>query len=112
MKDFLIIMRANANMNTIPTPQDLEERKAWLIDVEQKGILTQKGGALPAMPQAVSFVYPEGKSIDGFLPEIQDFIVGFLVIKAADMNEAKAIAASNPLVKAGGSIEVREAILR
>lgn len=112
MKDFILIMRANANMNTIPTAQDLEERQAWLTEIEERGILSQKGGALPALPEAISYVYPSGKTTDGFLPTPTDFIVGFLVIKATDIQEAKAIAATNPLVKAGGCIEVRAAILR
>lgn len=112
MKDFVLIMRANQSMNTLPTAMDLEERIAWLAEIEKKGLMSQKGGAMPAMPEAVGFVYTDGTTIDGFENGTEHFIVGYLVIKAENIQKAKIIALTNPLLKAGGSIEVREILLR
>lgn len=112
MKDFVLIMRANPSMNSLPTAMDLEERVAWLTEIEKNGLMSQKGGAMPAKPDAVAFVYTDGAVVDGFEKGTEHFIVGYLVIKAENIQKAKNIAQTNPLVKAGGSIEVREILLR
>ena len=48
--------------------------------------------------------------IDGPFVEVNEVIVGFYVIEAADLDAALAIAKRNPIIHQGGGVEVRPMI--
>lgn len=114
MKNFVLLLRANTSMDpgAFVDPKEVEMRAQWLKDVQEKEVVTYLGGTMPPAPGMATTIFADGSTKDGSFMEIAHFLTGFLIIKSEDLEEAKAIAASNPILKAGGSVEIREIILR
>lgn len=114
MKNFILFLRANTNMDpgAFSDPKEIEDRKNWLENAQNKGYVKQLGGTMPPIPDMSSTLYADGTIATG--PFMQDghFLTGYLLITAQDMNEAQEIASTNPILKAGGSVEIREILLR
>ena len=47
---------------------------------------------------------------DGPYTEIKEFIVGYVIVRTATIDEAVEMAKENPIFKIGGNIEVREVL--
>ncbi len=65
----------------------------------------------PISPMATS-IFADGSITEGPFMEEKHFLTGFLIIEAEDLEAAKKHAISNPILVAGGSVEVREILLR
>lgn len=49
---------------------------------------------------------------EGPFMEVTHILTGFLIVEAEDLETAQKIARSNPILKAGGSVEIRAIMLR
>jgi len=47
-------------------------------------------------------------STAGQVPDVTRHLVGFLRVRAADLDAARALVAGNPVYEAGGTVEIRE----
>lgn len=114
MKNFALFLRANYDMSpeSFADPKEIELRAAWLEDVKQKNIVVHLGGTMPPIPTMATTIFSNGDEKSGAFTEEKHFLTGYLIITAKDLDDAKAIASSNPILKAGGSVEIREIILR
>lgn len=91
-----------------PSPREMEQRMekwmAWMKRLEAAGHVAM--GGEPLMPGGA--VVAKGGDTDGPYPEAKDIVMGFTLIEAADLAEAKRLARDNPIVVAGaGVVEVR-----
>lgn len=114
MKNFILFLRANTSMNpgAFSDPKEIEERKNWLENAQNKGYVNQLGGTMPPIPEMSSTLSADGTKATGPFIKEGHFLTGYLIINAKNMKEAQEIAAANPILKAGGSIEIREIVLR
>lgn len=108
MKEFMLIFRNSTNSHDNPSPEQLQERMNWLGSIAAQNKLADKGNRLSASDAKT--VKPDMVT-DGPYTEIKEFISGYMILKAANIEEAVAFAQANPVLKAGGNVEVR-AILR
>jgi len=79
--------------------------KAWFDGLEQRGIV-KAGQALEPEGRVISARNGRPAS-DGPFVESKETIGGFLMLETDSLEEAVAIAKSNPILKYGGSTEVR-----
>lgn len=80
----------------------------WLGSVAARNKLADKGNRLSATEAKT--VKPNDVITDGPYTEIKEFISGFMVVKTATIEEAVELARDNPILKAGGNVEVREVL--
>lgn len=108
MKEFVLIFRNSSDPHADPSPEQLQERMNWLGSVAARNKLADKGNRLSAMEAKT--VKPNDVITDGPYTEIKEFISGFMVVKTATIEEAVELASDNPILKAGGNVEVREVL--
>lgn len=105
MKEFALIFRSSSNGHATPTPEQLQERVNWVAGIAAQNKLVDKGKGLSA--NLAKTVRPDDVVTDGPFTEIKEFINGFIIIRAETIDEAVEFAKSNPILKAGGNVEVR-----
>lgn len=112
MSEFVFLFRATEadQREAMGTPEraqkSLEAWLAWIRNLEAKGHLKDRGRPLEVAGKVVR----GGKKLvvtDGPYAEAKDLLLGFIVIEARDLEEAVALAADNPMVVGGGSVEIR-----
>lgn len=112
MKEFALIFRLTDISDFQPSPEQMQERLNWLGSIAARNQLVDKGNTLLPVPGSAKTVKPDNVVTDGPYTEIKEFISGYIVIKAATIEEAVVLAKENPIFKIGGSIEVREVLKR
>ncbi|MDH2206997.1 MULTISPECIES: YciI family protein [Empedobacter] len=114
MKNFVLLLRVNTNMDpgAFTDPREVADRAKWLEDVKEKGIVKNLGGTMPPIPPMATTIFADGSVKEGPFKEVEHFLTGFLIIEVEDLEAAKKIAATNPILVAGGSVEIREILLR
>ncbi|RKD86309.1 YciI family protein [Mangrovibacterium diazotrophicum] len=112
MKEFALIFRLKDISDFKPSPEQIQERMNWLAGIAAQNKLVDKGNTLLPSHGSAKTVRPEKLVTDGPYTEIKEFISGYIVIKAIDIEEAVEIAKGNPIFKIGGNIEVREVLKR
>ncbi|HVI44975.1 MAG TPA: YciI family protein [Chitinophaga sp.] len=110
MKEFVLIFRNKDGKHDDPTPDMLQERMNWLAGIAARNRLANAGNSLSA--DSAKTVRPDNIVTDGPFTEIKEFINGYVIVLAMDIDEAVEMAKANPLLKAGGTVEVREVIVR
>lgn len=105
MKEFVLIFRNSSNPHANPSPEQLQERMNWLASVAAQNKLADKGNRLSATNAKT--VRADNVVTDGPYTEIKEFISGYMIVKTATIEEAIEIAKANPILKAGGNVEVR-----
>ena len=105
MKEFMLIFRNSNPGADNPSPEQMQERMNWLAGIAAQNKLVDKGNRL-SMGNAKT-VQPDNIVTDGPFTEIKEFIRGYIVVKAATIDEAVVLAKENPILKMGGSVEVR-----
>ncbi len=105
MKDFVLIFRNSDNPHENPSPEELQERMNWMGGIAAQNKLADKGNRLSA--SQAKTVRPNNVVTDGPYTEIKEFISGYMIVKAATIEDAVEMAKGNPIFKAGGNIEVR-----
>ena len=110
MKEFALIFRINDISDSKPSPEQMQERMNWLAGIASQNKLADKGNSLLPSPASAKTVKPNDVVTDGPYTEIKEFIAGYVIVKAVDIDEAVEMAKSNPIFKIGGNIEVREVL--
>ncbi|SRR5690606_16730263 len=112
MKEFALIFRLKDVADFQPSPEQMQERMNWLAGIAAQNKLVDKGNTLLPTAGSAKAVTAEDVVTDGPYTEIKEFISGYIVVKAATIEEAVAMAKGNPIFKIGGNIEVREVLKR
>lgn len=112
MKEFALIFRLKDIADFKPSPEQMQERMNWLGSIAAQNKLVDKGNTLLPTAKNAKTVKPNNVVTDGPYTEIKEFIVGYVIIKASNIDEAVEMAKSNPIFKIGGNIEVREVLKR
>ena len=111
MKDFILLFRSTeaGTREAMGTPEQaqrsLQTWLAWIHELEATGHMKERGQPLGREGRVV-----RGKDkivTDGPYVEAKDIVLGFIVISAANLDEALALASACPIVEGGGSVEVR-----
>jgi hypothetical protein len=111
MTDFVLLFRSTeaGQREAMGTPEraqrSLQTWLAWIQQLETAGHLKERGHPLDRNGRVV-----RGKDkpvTDGPYVEAKDIVLGFIVISAADPDEAVRLASGCPIVEGGGSVEVR-----
>lgn len=114
MKNYVLLLRVNTAMasDAFVDPQEVEMRAQWLTNLVESGVVVNLGGTMPPIAPMASTIFADGTIKEGVFMEVAHFLSGFLIIKAEDLQGAMKIAETNPILKAGGSVEIREILLR
>ncbi len=105
MKDFVLIFRNSSNQHANPSPEQMQERMNWMGSVAAQNKLADKGNRLSA--SLAKIVKPGNIVTDGPYAEMKEFVNGYMIVKTNTIDEAVELAQANPILKAGGTIEVR-----
>ncbi|WP_119079770.1 YciI family protein [Chitinophaga alhagiae] len=105
MKEFMLIFRLSEKPVAPPSPEQMQERMNWLAGIAAQNKLVDKGNRLS--PAGARTVKPGNVVSDGPFTEIKEFVTGYMVLKAASIEDATEIARANPILKMGGSVEIR-----
>lgn len=110
MKEFLLIFR-NTAPTAKPSPEQIQQVMTawmdWMANMAAQNQIVDKGNRLSMI---------EGKTVkpdtvtDGPYTEIKEFINGYTLVRAANLDEAVKIAKGCPILKIGGSVEVRATV--
>jgi len=107
MSQFLYLYRATPSE---VSPQVMQERMkvwmAWMNDLEQKGHIVNRGQPLPSTGGAV-VRDSKGTFSDGPYAETKDVVIGYTLIEAKDLAEARKLSTGCPILQGGGLVEVR-----
>lgn len=112
MKEFAFIFRLKDMADFKPSPEQMQARMNWLAGIAAQNKLVDKGNTLLPVPGSAKTVKPDNVITDGPYTEIKEFVTGYIVVRAADIDEAVALAKGNPIFEIGGNIEVREVLKR
>lgn len=113
MKEFALIFRLKDIADFKPSPEQMQERMNWLAGIASQNKLVDKGNTLLPIPGSAKTVKPNNVVTDGPYAEIKEFISGYIVVKADNIDQAVDMAKANPIFEqVGGSIEVREILKR
>ncbi len=113
MKEFALIFRLKEITDFKPSPEQMQERMNWLAGIAAQNKLVDKGNTLLPVPGSAKTVRPDNVVTDGPYTEIKEFISGYIVISAENIDEAVEIAKANPIFEqVGGNIEIREVLRR
>ncbi len=112
MKEFALIFRLQSIADFKPSPEQMQERMNWLAGIAAQNKLVNKGGTLLPGAGSAKTLRPKEVVTDGPCIGMTDFISGYVVVSAADIEEALEMAKENPIFTIGGSIEVREVLKR
>jgi hypothetical protein len=112
MNEFVLIFRRDfSTKETQPSPQELQESlklwQDWLGGIAAQDKLVKP---LQRWDGAGKIVTTNKSVINGPYVEIKESIGGLIMIKAADYDEAVAIANGCPILDLGGNVEIRMAV--
>src|SRR5207244_3550205 len=107
----LLIYKDEKRWGEMPTPEKVavfEEAVAFSEDLRKRGVYLA-GDPLHTTSTATTVRMKHGKTLitDGPFAETKEQLGGYSIIEAENLDEALAVAARNPLLRGGLSIEVR-----
>lgn len=105
MKDFVLIFRNSSNQHASPSPEQMQERMNWMKSVIAQNKLVDKGNRLSV--SSAKTVMPGNIVTEGPYAEVKEFINGYMIVKTNTIDEAVELAQANPILKSGGTVEVR-----
>lgn len=105
MKDFVLIFRLSDDSDFTSSPEQMQEIADWLENVAARNKLADKGNRLSV--NEARTLKTGNVLTDGPFTEIKEFISGYTTVKAATMEEAVELAKTAPILRMGGSVEVR-----
>jgi hypothetical protein len=109
MKEFVMIFRNAASPDRSPQQiqQVLQQWQDWMGNLVAQEKLASSGSRLGTEGKTVK---PNNVVTDGPYAEIKEILGGFIVVYAANVEEAAELAKSCPILLVGGSVEVRNMI--
>lgn len=113
MKEFVLIFRLKSISDFTPSPEQMQQRMNWLAKIASQNKLVDKGNTLLPTLGSAKTIKSNNRVTEGAYTEIEEFISGYVVIKADTIDDAVEIAKNNPIFEqVGGNIEVREVLKR
>jgi hypothetical protein len=109
VSEFVYLFRATdaEQREAMGTPENAQRSMqawlAWVRELEARGHLKNPGQPLDPAGKVVR----EKGITDGPFVEAKDLVLGFMIIEARDLAEAAHLATGCPIVRGGGSVEVR-----
>lgn len=112
MKEFVLIFRNSVSEDFRPSPEQMQQVMTdwmgWMGGIAAQEKLADKGNRL-SMSEGKT-VKPGDIVTDGPYTEVKEFINGYIIVKAATIDEAVAFAKGCPILKIGGNVEVRKVV--
>jgi hypothetical protein len=112
MKEFVLVFRTFDNPEFTASPEQMQEMLTnwmnWMGGIAAQDKLVNRGSRLSI--SNAKTVKPNNVVVDGPYTEIKEFINGYTVIKAGDINEAVEMASGCPILQTGGNVEVRAVV--
>ncbi len=112
MKEFVLIFRTSHNPDFTPSPEQMQEGLTnwmnWMGGIAAQDKLVNRGSRLSISNSKT--VKPNNVVVDGPYTEIKEFINGYTVVKAANIDEAVEMASGCPILQLGGNVEVRAVV--
>lgn len=108
MTEFVYLWRRpqRAPQTPLQMQEWMQKYQAWFAEMEATGHLAQYG--VPLEPKAGRVVRDKAGSFsDGPYAETKDVVMGFSILRAADLDEAVALVKGHPIFDEGGVIEIR-----
>ncbi|MBA3682090.1 MAG: transcription initiation protein [Bacteroidetes bacterium] len=110
MKDFLLLFRrdGSADTNTQMSPEQIQAMmkpwQDWMGGIAAQNKLVSPGNRLEAAGKVVK---PNNVITNGPYVETKEAVGGYIIIKAASLEEAAEISKGCPILQMGGNVEVR-----
>jgi hypothetical protein len=106
MKEFLLLFRRPDQNNASPADMEALTKKwqEWLGNLSAQGKIVQGPVRLNTEGKVLK---PGGVVTDGPFVEVKEMLGGFIVVRAADMEEATTLAHGCPVLTINGSVEIR-----
>ncbi|HEV2668725.1 MAG TPA: YciI family protein [Blastocatellia bacterium] len=109
MSKFMYLFRSNPtayqSMAPEPRQQPLKKWMDWKDTLEKNGRVKQFGERLDGTGKVVR---GKAKAVtDGPFVEVKDFIQGYILIEAKDLDEAVELAKGCPILESDGTVEIR-----
>ena len=109
MANFMVLFRTNPTAYQSMSPEEMQQNMKkwmdWRQTLEKNGHIKQLGERLDGTGKVV-----RGKAktvIDGPYVEVKDFIQGYMILAATDMDEALELAKGCPILEREGTVEIR-----
>jgi hypothetical protein len=110
MTEFMMIFRNDYNPNFKPTPEQMQasikQWQDWIGGIAAQG----KFSSTNRLGSEGKTLKPNSIVTDGPYAEVKEMIGGYLIVKAADLNEAMQLANGCPILDIGGHVEVRNVV--
>ena len=112
MKEFVLVFRDSNNPEFKPSPEQMQEGLTswmnWMGGIAAQNKLVNRGSRLSVSNSKT--VKPNNVIVDGPYTEIKEFINGYTIVKAANIDEAVEMASGCPILQTGGNVEVRAVV--
>ncbi len=111
MKEFMMIFRGEKNDQPTPSPEQfqaiLKQWQDWIGGIAAQG----KFVSTNALGDEGRTVNAAGLVSDGPYAEVKEFVGGYIVVKAEDLDDAVKLSAGCPVLENGGTVEVRNVMV-
>jgi hypothetical protein len=110
MAEFMLLFRNDPQAREM-SPEEFQEIGkqwwAWRQKLESQNTIASTGNRLSKKGRVV-----KAKNVvtDGPYAEVKEVLAGFMIIRAADFENAVAIAKECPIIQSGGNVEIRQFI--
>lgn len=112
MKEFVLVFRTSNNPDFTPSPEQMQEMLTnwmnWLGGIAAQDKLVNRGSRLSISDSKT--VMPNNVIVDGPYTEIKEFINGYSIVRAVNIDEAVELASGCPILQFGGNVEVRAVV--
>jgi hypothetical protein len=109
MKEFVLLFRDSNNGDFKPSPEQMQEMLSswmnWMGGIAAQNKLVERGSRLSVGNSKT--VRPNNVVTDGPYMEIKEFINGYTIVRAENIDEAVDLAKGCPILNVGGNVEVR-----
>ena len=112
MNEFLLVFRRESVVNEpIPSPEQIQAMmkpwQDWMGGLAAQNKLVSSGNRLAAEGRVLK---PNNVVTDGPYVDIKESIGGYILIKAASIDEAAELSKDCPILNVGGTVEVRAVV--
>jgi hypothetical protein len=109
MAKFMYLFRSNPTSYRSMSPEQMQQTMKkwmdWKDALEKNGHLYQPGERLDATGKVVR---GKSKSVtDGPFVEVKDFIQGYMILDAKDLDQAVELSRGCPILESDGTVEIR-----
>ena len=107
MKEFMMLFRYEPNPNEQPSPEEIQasikQWQDWIGNIAAQG----KFVSTNQLGDEGKTVKPGNVVTDGPYAELKEIVGGYIIVKAADIDEAVTLTEGCPMFEYGGHVEVR-----